>query len=305
MKVTERFVDIEGHRLACLAVNEHLAQPGEPAVVFIHGVLASVNFWRAALPADYRDNRPWYALSLPAHSPSTVPADFHPDQVDDDWFYRIMNGALEQLLQGRKAIVVGHSTGGFVALNLAIQHSPLLAGLVSIAGFHSGQWGGVEGLLVKLAAQGQWGRPLFAANIAIARHSRYVQQTFASLLARDRNAFLRHPMSQAMLDNIRADTRAQDARALYCLFNGISRLEIGHRLDAIRVPCHLFVGTHDPVVPASQSVLLADRVPSARTEVFWNVGHMPFMESTEQFGRALDRAITAITQQYKAAAAAA
>ena len=174
MKVTERFVDIEGHRLACLAVNEHLAQPGEPAVVFIHGVLASVNFWRAALPADYRDNRPWYALSLPAHSPSTVPADFHPDQVDDDWFYRIMNGALEQLLQGRKAIVVGHSTGGFVALNLAIQHSPLLAGLVSIAGFHSGQWGGVEGLLVKLAAQGQWGRPLFAANIAIARHSRYV-----------------------------------------------------------------------------------------------------------------------------------
>lgn len=305
MKVTERFVDIEGHRLACLAVNEHLAQPGEPAVVFIHGVLASVNFWRAALPADYRDNRPWYALSLPAHSPSTVPADFHPDQVDDDWFYRIMNGALEQLLQGRKAIVVGHSTGGFVALNLAIQHSPLLAGLVSIAGFHSGQWGGVEGLLVKLAAQGQWGRPLFAANIAIARHSRYVQKTFASLLARDRNAFLRHPMSQAMLDNIRADTRAQDARALYCLFNGISRLEIGHRLDAIRVPCHLFVGTHDPVVPASQSILLADRVPSARTEVFWNVGHMPFMESTEQFGRALDRAIAAITQQYKATAAAA
>lgn len=305
MKVTERFVDIEGHRLACLAVNEHLAQPGEPAVVFIHGVLASVNFWRAALPADYRDNRPWYALSLPAHSPSTVPADFHPDQVDDDWFYRIMNGALEQLLQGRKAIVVGHSTGGFVALNLAIQHSPLLAGLVSIAGFHSGQWGGVEGLLVKLAAQGQWGRPLFAANIAIARHSRYVQKTFASLLARDRNAFLRHPMSQAMLDNIRADTRAQDARALYCLFNGISRLEIGHRLDAIRVPCHLFVGTHDPVVPASQSVLLADRVPSARTEVFWNVGHMPFMESTEQFGCALDRAIAAITQQYKATAAAA
>ena len=53
MKVTERFVDIEGHRLACLAINEHLAQPGEPAVVFIHGVLASVNFWRAALPEQF------------------------------------------------------------------------------------------------------------------------------------------------------------------------------------------------------------------------------------------------------------
>lgn len=305
MQVTERFVDIEGHRLACLAVNEHLAQPGEPAVVFIHGVLASVNFWRAALPAAYRDNRPWYALSLPAHPPSTVPADFQAEQVDDAWFYRIMNGALEQLLKDRKAIVVGHSTGGFAALNLAIHHSPLLAGVVSVAGFHSGQWGGVEGLLVKLAGLGFWGRPLFAANIAIARRSRFVQKTFASLLARDRHAFLRHPLSQAMLDNLRADTGAQDAGALYCLFNGISRLEIGHRLDAIRVPCHLFVGSHDPVVPTAQSLLLADRVPDAHTEVFWNVGHMPFMESPEQFGHALAQALSSITQHHKAAVAAA
>ena len=142
-----------------------------------------------------------------------------------------------------------------------------MAGIVSIAGFHSGQWGGVEGALVKLAGLGHWARPLFAANLAIARHSRFVQKTFASLLANDRKAFLRHPLSKAMLDNLQADTQAQDARALFCLFNGISKLEIGHRLETIRVPCHLFIGTHDPVVPTSQSALLAARVPHARTGV--------------------------------------
>lgn len=305
MNIREGFVDIEGHRLAYLAVNEHLAQPGEPAEVFIHGVLASVNFWRAVLPAEYRDTRAWYALSLPAHPPSTAPADFQPEQVDDAWFYRIMNGALAQLLKGRKAIVVGHSTGGFAALNLAIHHSPQLAGVVSVAGFHSGQWGGVEGLLVKLAALGQWGRPLFAANLAIARHSRVVQKTFASLLARDRKAFLRHPLSHAMLEHLRTDTEAQDARSLFCLFNGISKLEVGDRLGEIRVPCHLFIGTHDPVVPTSQSVLLAARVPDAHTEVFWNVGHMPFMESTEHFATALVQAITDIHQRNHRAAPAA
>ena len=75
MDVREGFVDVEGHRLAYLAVNEHLARPAQPAVVFLHGVLASVHFWLDAVPPDVREHRAWYALSLPAHHPSTVPAD--------------------------------------------------------------------------------------------------------------------------------------------------------------------------------------------------------------------------------------
>ena len=305
MSAREGLVEIAGHRLAYLAVNEHLASPDEPAVVFIHGVLASIHFWHDALPADFRDNRAWYALSLPAHHPSTVPADFGAAQVDEAWFHRLMDGALAQLLNGRQAIVVGHSTGGFAALNLAVHRSPHVAGVVSVAGFHRGQWGGLEGALLKLAAQGRWGWPLFALNIAIARHSPFVQRIFAGLLAHDRKAFLRNPLSQRVLDNLRPDTRGQDAAALFNLFNGISRLEIGHRLGEIRVPCHIFAGTHDPVVPAAQSLLLAANVPGARTEVFRGVGHMPFMESTEQYFRALERAVTDITQRCDSAANAA
>ena len=305
MSAREGLVEIAGHRLAYLAVNEHLASPDEPAVVFIHGVLASIHFWHDSLPADFCDNRAWYALSLPAHHPSTVPADFDPAQVDEAWFRRLMDGALAQLLNGRQAIVVGHSTGGFAALNLAVHRSPHVAGVVSVAGFHRGQWGGLEGALLKLAAQGRWGWPLFALNIAIARHSPFVQRIFAGLLAHDRKAFLRNPLSQRVLDNLRPDTRGQDAAALFNLFNGISRLEIGHRLGEIRVPCHIFAGTHDPVVPAAQSLLLAANVPGARTEIFRGVGHMPFMESTEQYFRALERAVTDITQRYDSAANAA
>jgi hypothetical protein len=40
-----------------------------------------------------------------------VPPEFQAGQVDDAWFYRVMNGALEALLSGRRAIVLGHSTG--------------------------------------------------------------------------------------------------------------------------------------------------------------------------------------------------
>lgn len=305
MNVREGFVEVDGHRLAFLAVNEHLTRPDELPVVFIHGVLASVNCWRDAVPPAFKSDRAWYALSLPAHYPSTVPADFSPEQVDEQWFYRIMNGALEQLFGGRKAIVVGHSTGGFSALNLAINQSPNVAGIVSVAGFHQGKWGGVEGQLLTLAGLGRWAKPLFALNITIARHSKVVRKIFASLLAHDSRAFLRNPLGQQFLENISADTEGQNGAALFNLFNGITRLEIGHRLNEISMPCHVFAGTHDSVVPASQSLLLAANIPGAITTVFRDTGHMIYVEDSTTYDAALEGAVKDISDRSMHAAKAA
>ncbi len=297
MQVKQGFVESVGHRLAYLAVNEHLARQDQPCIVFIHGVLASLNFWLDCVPAGFKQDRAWYSLSLPAHHPSTVPADFAPEQVDDQWFFEVMNGALKQLLGDRKAIIVGHSTGGFSALNLAIHQAPNVLGIVSVAGFHSGRWGGVEGLLVKLAGLGRWARPLFASNIALAARSALIQRAFASLLAHDRAAYRASALSQSMLDNIGQNTRQQDPAALFPLFSGIGRLEIAEQLHRIRVPCYLFAGTHDPVVPAKQSLVLASTVQHAKSVVFRNVGHMPFMEDTDAYFAALQHAVSDIEKQ--------
>lgn len=298
MQVREGFVEVEGHLLAFLAVNEQLARADEPAVVFIHGVLASVNCWRDAVPPSFREGRAWYALSLPAHHPSTVPSNFHASQVDSSWFARVMGGALQALLPGRPVIVVGHSTGGFSALNLAINHHPNLVGIVSVAGFHVGKWGGVEGQLLALAGLGRWAKLPFSANILIARYSPLAQRQFASMLAHDRRAYLANPLSQRFLDNIEPNTRAQDPAALFELFNGITRLEIRHELGRITIPCYVFAGGADPVVPASQSQVIADAVPGAKFIVFPNVGHMPFIECTDDWSRALESALADLSHSY-------
>ncbi len=298
MKIDQGFVESEGHRLAYLAVNPHLDEHSEqPPVVFIHGVLASVNFWRDCVPPSFSENRAWYALSLPAHFPSTVPADFSSDQVNDAWFYRVMNGALEKLLRGRKAIIVGHSTGGYSALNLAAHQSPHVLGVISVAGFHSGKWAGVEGQLVKLAGMGNSAKPLFVANLALAKRSRFIRRMFASLLAHDHQAYRADPLSEKMLDNIGPDVMQQDAAALFQLFNGIHALEVLDNFEQISIPTYLFVGTHDPVVPAKQSLALAGHIPQAQTVVFNNVGHMPFIEATEVYYGALEDALDDITEQ--------
>lgn len=301
MKIREGFVESAGHRLAYLAVNEHLASEEEPAVVFVHGVLASVNFWRDAVPPAFKEDRAWYSLSLPAHHPSTVPADFAPEQVDAPWFFEVLNGALEELLGDRKAIIVGHSTGGFSALSLAINNAPNVVGIVSVAGFHSGNWGGPEGLLVKLAGLGHWAKGLFASNITLAGKSLFIQRVFASLLAYNRKAYRASPLSERMIENIRPNVSQQDSAALFPLFNGISRLEIADQLHRIEMPCYLFAGTHDPVVPAKQSLLLASEIAHAKTVVFRNVGHMPFMEATDAWFAALEQALVDITEQSRRA----
>ena len=300
MQIKEGFVESQGHRLAYLAVNEHLARVEEPSIVFIHGVLASVHFWLDCVPPSFKESRAWYALSLPAHHPSTVPANFEPEQVDEQWFFDVMNGALGELLGDKKAIIVGHSTGGFSALNLAIHRAPNVLGIISIAGFHRGAWGGVEGLLLKLAGLGSWTKGLFVSNIALAQKSDWIQRLFASLLAHDRKAYRANPLSQRMLDNIKPNTRQQNPAALFPLFRGISSLDIADQLNRIQLPCYIFAGTHDPVVPAGQSLLLAGRIQNARTVAFRNVGHMPFVEDTEPYVAALEQALGDMAGQYRA-----
>lgn len=298
MKVREGFVEVEGHRLACLAVNEHLVRPDAPAVVFIHGVLASVNFWRDCVPPAFRESRSWYALGLPAHHPSTVPADFHASQVDAQWFFRVMSGGLQALVADRPVIVVGHSTGAFCALNLAIHQAPNVVGIVSVAGFHVGRWGSVEGQLLRLAGLGRWAKYPFAANILLARNSPFVQRIFAGLLAHDRKAYRANPLSSLMLENIGPNSRLQDPAALFELFNGISRLEIGPELGRIAIPCYVFVGGHDAVVPASQSRVIAGSVPGAKVVEFPDVGHLPFIECADACAHALESAIDDLSRHH-------
>ncbi|RZU47926.1 pimeloyl-ACP methyl ester carboxylesterase [Fluviicoccus keumensis] len=291
MKTRQGFAEAEGHRLAYLAVNEHLDNADEPAIVFIHGVLVSVNFWRDCVPESFRDSKAWYSLSLPAHYPSTAPEGFDARQVDDAWFFRVMNGALQHMLGNRKIIVVGHSTGGFSALNLAAHHAPNVAGIVSVAGFHLGRWGGVEGQLLRLAGLGAWGKGPFITNLLISKKSRRVRRLFASFLAYRPAAYRASPLSRKMLDNVEADMLKQDPGALFALFGGITTLAIGDRLDRIQIPCYLLAGSNDPVVTSEQSLLLAGRIPRSRLVVFPNVGHMPFIEDPDAYAEALERAL--------------
>lgn len=292
MQIRQGFVESQGHQLAFLAMNEHLlADEEQRAVVFIHGVLASINFWRDFVPPRIKANSPWYSLSLPAHHPSTVPAGFALEQVDDEWFFQVMNGALKKLLGTRKAIIVGHSTGGFCALNLATKHAPNIAAIISIAGFHRGEWGGFEGLLLKLAGLGRWTKGLFVTSLSLFQKNRLMQRMFAASLADDQTAYLFNPASDELLNNIFPNISKQEYANLFPLFYGLGFIDIGNQLAKINLPCYLFTCARDPVIPAEQSMKLSVEIPGAKTVQFPKSGHMPFLEEHEHYFGALEHAV--------------
>jgi pimeloyl-ACP methyl ester carboxylesterase len=71
-------------------------------------------------------------------------------------------------------------------------------------------------------------------------------------------------------------------RALWELTRAGHALNLGERLGEIQVPVLVFTGAEDQIVPAEQSVRLAQELPNAELVVIPNCGHVPQEECPEQ-----------------------
>jgi len=284
-------IPFKGHEIAIQAANEEI---GTPAIILIHGVLASYKFWNEILPVEIREKRRWYSISLPGHHPSKVPAPYNPESLNEDWFSEYVEEIVKELVGDEKYILIGHSTGGFAALNFATTQPENLLGVISIAGFYQGNWGGIEGALVNLAGLGSWAKPLFILNLAIGRLSFPVQRWLSAQLAHDKKSYYASKLTDKMLKCIQPLMKQQKLSNLFPLFNRIKTLNILEKLKKITVATYIFAGNKDPVISAEQSLILSSHIPATKTIAFDKVGHMPFMEREKEFSLELSAVIEQI-----------
>jgi len=281
--------EVEGHRMAVLAFNEHL--PGTP-IVLIHGVLASANFWHAGMMPAVAQRR-WYSIGLPAHFPSEAPPDFEHRSVDAGMFERLISAALQAAVANQPAILIGHSTGGFSALNLAVRQPERVKAVVSVGGFAQGPFNGFEGLVQKAAVLGgPIGCFLFWLQIKLTSLNPALCRWLSLSLASRWRDYLSWPHLQPQFRNFFPDTRQWDWRALFHLFRGIYRLDIRAQLSEVRCPVLVVAGTHDPVIPAGQPKLLQASIRHAEVAWLSGVGHMPFAEAPQAYEAAVTRFIS-------------
>ncbi len=108
-----------------------IVQGDGPPVVLIHGLDSSLHDWDYLVPAlNARGFRTW-AIDLPGHGDSQSPAD--PGFYSSGDFYRVTYQWFCDLPEKQPIALVGHSLGGYIALQFALDHPERVEALVLFA----------------------------------------------------------------------------------------------------------------------------------------------------------------------------
>src|SRR6185436_8106597 len=120
---------------AIIPTAAHYIHQGEgPPVIMIHGVAASLHDWDDLLPDLAKGGYASYALDLLGHGDSPK-LDSRAYQMD--WIFEHFSQWMQSLHLTEPAILIGHSMGGYVALEYARRLSAWTRGLILVNPFYS------------------------------------------------------------------------------------------------------------------------------------------------------------------------
>lgn len=126
------FVEVNGAKVHVITAGE----TGQP-VLMIHGASANAREYTFTLAPRLEENFRVLMADRPGHGYSTRPEDDEALGVQAAQ----MAGVLRAFAPGEKAVVVGHSYGGAVALRLALDFPDMVSGVVLLAPV-THDWGG-------------------------------------------------------------------------------------------------------------------------------------------------------------------
>lgn len=198
----------------------------------------------------------------------------------------LLDAAAGQLGVGR-AVVLGHSYGGAVALAWALDHPDRVAGLVVLSGATM-PWPGELGPWYDLAATRFGGSvvlPLVSALAPRGLADGAARAVFAPQLPPPD-----YPQKLGVELTLRPVSLRANARQVGRLKADL--LDMAPRYDGLRLPVEVVHGTADAVVPARvHAAPLARVLPAGKLTLLPGIGHMPHHTAPEQVAAAIDRAM--------------
>jgi len=227
-----------------------------PPVILIHGAGGNHLYWPPELRrlAGFRV----LALDLPGHGKSSgVGLQSIRDYASSLVTYMDNVGL-------SRAVIVGHSMGGAIALTLGLDHAERVAGLGLIA----------TGARLRV-------NPLVLNNTAN-------PATF-SLAVQIINEWAFGPQAEPRLKAVAARRMAETRPAvLHGDLLACDAFDVMDRLSEIRVPTLVLCGTEDKLTPLLYSKTLAAQIPGAALQTVDGAGHMVMLEEPRRVAGALN-----------------
>jgi pyruvate dehydrogenase E2 component (dihydrolipoamide acetyltransferase) len=255
-------IEAGGRRIRYLALGEGAGVP----MVLIHGFGGDLNNWQfnqEALAAA----RPTYAIDLPGHGGSSKELGAGHVHVG------ALAGAVVDFMDAKgiaKAHLVGHSLGGAIALDLALNHADRVASVTAISS----------------AGLGPEINMAYIDGFMAAGRRKQLQPVLEMLVADP--AMVSREMIEDVLKFKRLDgVEAALNRIIEGTFaGGHQALQLTGRLGELTAPVQVIWGRQDRVIPVSHSEGLPSRV---RVEVFDDAGHMVHMEKAADVNQLIER----------------
>jgi pimeloyl-ACP methyl ester carboxylesterase len=270
-----RFVEVGG-----LAVHYRETGSGadseRPALVFLHGfgnnlaswrkVVAPLSVYGRAIAIDR------VAFGLSEHPPAGSWRGLNPYSLAGEVVGTL--AVLDALGVGR-AVLVGSSSGGALAAQIALDHPERVAGLV-LASPAILEAGGPPAWSRPLLFTPQLQRigPLFMRQFGGASGENVYRAAWSNpdRIGEDDLAAYRLPLQADGWD-----------RALWELTKASHRPEVAAHLEEITVPTLVLAGAGDVIVPTGLSAEVARRLPNGVLALFDDCGHLPHEECPQSF----------------------
>lgn len=240
-----------------------------PAVVLLHGLGAFKELWWStllALAPHYRA----FAPDMPGHGESPLA---HKGQMAG------MAGLIAEFCaaQGLERIVlVGHSMGGNVALELALLRPDLVERLVLVDAAANAP--GLVPMSVNPLLCETFGWPA----LRIGQYVRRLMQPLGHTIGHDHGGGWVRPLLRRQ-----AFAASLDPAGQYALLQGLFANPLLERVADLRVPTLVMTGQFDTLIPLAHTRRLAQAIPGARLAIVYGAIHNPMDERPRAFARIL------------------
>jgi pimeloyl-ACP methyl ester carboxylesterase len=277
-----RFADVAG-----LRVHYHQAGDGNLGIVLLHGFAASTFSWQEVMEPMSRWGRV-IAFDRPAFGLTSRP-------MPGEWTgrnpygvvaqVRLTIGLLDQLGIDR-AILVGHSGGGTVAVLTALQHPERIEALVLESPSIYDRETVPQPVRALLSTpQARRMGPLIMRYLVDEFGERGIRMAW-------------HDESRdltGVIEGYEVPKQVRDwDRALWETVVAAEPVDLPDRIREIRTPTLVISGDDDRIVPVERSFRVSQEMPNARMEIIPQCGHLPHEECPEPFLNAVEPFISAI-----------
>ena len=262
---------------------EEAGPESNQGAVFIHGSVLRTDTWHYQMDGIGHHRLVFYDLRGHGMSRPKGDADFNVTTLAEDLRAVIADSRLDEV------VLVGHSVGGMVALQLCHLYpedlGARLKGLVLTNTTHRPAAETLVGGAAVARLEHLLRRPLDALGSQhkqIERLRRVLKPSDSLFLAVAFAAF--GPQASARQIDFTYDMLSDtSADVIFDLIRSYRDFDVTDHLGDITIPALVITGTHDRITVSEASEYLAENLPQAELKVFERCGHMSMLERHREF----------------------